>query len=163
MYEYQYFERPGITWDILAELEPELDFLLGGATIIGEMYRGKHNWVHGWCKFKDPIARLVGLFCGSEEPLLRTVRAYDIVYRRLHGAFHGEESGAPWEEEDDEEREDEYEDEYEYDYDYEYDYHYEDDDDKEGDDEHAEMYAELYKAFRVLFLKPGRSGWNTLY
>jgi hypothetical protein len=56
----------GVTWDQLAELEPELTGLLKFARMVGDGCRKRHDVERGFNQFKNDIVKLVG-FCGSTE------------------------------------------------------------------------------------------------
>jgi hypothetical protein len=76
-----------ITWDQLAELEPELDKLLTEARSVGECCRTWRDVEKNWTPFKNPVHKLVGLFGKHRgHPILGTVAAYDVTYWKLHNA-----------------------------------------------------------------------------
>jgi hypothetical protein len=76
-----------ITWDQLAELEPELDKLLADARSVGKCCRTWREIEKGWTRFKNPIHTLIGLFGKHRgHPILGTVAAYDVTYWKCHNA-----------------------------------------------------------------------------
>ena len=83
----EYEELHGVTWDQLAELEPELAELLKVARMVGDGCRKWHDVERGFNQFKNDIVRLVG-FCGKhrDHPILGTQAAYDVVYWKLRNA-----------------------------------------------------------------------------
>lgn len=83
----EYEKMYGVTWDELAELEPELTELLKFARMVGDGCRKWHDVERGFNQFKNDIVKLVG-FCGRHRghPILGTRAAYDVVYWKLHNA-----------------------------------------------------------------------------
>ena len=76
-----------VTWDQLAELEPQLSTLLDEARSVGRCCRTWREVEKNWTPFKSPIQRVVGLFGKHRgHSVLGTVAAYDVVYWKLHNA-----------------------------------------------------------------------------
>ena len=92
---YKTYEKMfDVTWDQLAELEPELDRMLLDAECAGEGCRTLEQVHRRFSPFKNLIHRLVG-FCGKYQghSVLGTQGAYDVTYWRLRNAVTGDRRG----------------------------------------------------------------------
>lgn len=81
--------KESLTWETLIAIDPFFDGLLSGIEGIelepGERFCANDTW---YKKYKPLILRRVGWHAPNYAPgILRTERAYDIVYQKLYDAL----------------------------------------------------------------------------
>ncbi|WP_029459922.1 hypothetical protein [Solidesulfovibrio alcoholivorans] len=70
-----------ISWDRLVLLEPRLALLVAEARRYGRQSQGSVRLFHR--HVKPPMMKLVGWFAESDNPMLKSQLAYNVVYTRL--------------------------------------------------------------------------------
>lgn len=94
MQHYSKVQNPsrfyGSTWAELTEREPRLNELLWQARSAGAQCRSWEEVPRLFAPFRGALAELVGVMSSrSGDPVLESVSAYDVAYRRLYEAVSG--------------------------------------------------------------------------
>jgi len=91
MFELKTIEKMHhMTWEELVELEPQLEGLLFEVEVSCPMPDEVEdfNFEGCWCRFKQPIADLVGWHRRQGDTTLRTQAAYEVAYWKLWHVLH---------------------------------------------------------------------------
>ncbi|GAN33722.1 MAG: hypothetical protein DYG83_10320 [Candidatus Brocadia sp. AMX2] len=79
--------KGSLTWETIIAIDPYFDDLLHGIKTIkpGEKFCANETW---YKEYKPIILRRVGYFAPNYAPeILKTEKAYDVVYQKLYDAL----------------------------------------------------------------------------